>query len=402
MEEKIKRQISLISESLVYAEKTSLDLSLFCGKAGYSLFKINEKLISNSREEVLFLIQNYFDETFLSLQNNKQMQGGYNLCLGYSGIIWYYSYLVNLGFAELGTLDSMENQLLNSSLNDLRNGEYDYLHYSLGLALAISNRNVFDKVKLDYFDSLIEILDDNKKDYDSGIAWVLNSDPKNPNAYEFKTINLSLSHGIPSIICLLSKLIKIKDINPKAKYLLENSVNFLLSLRLKKDNNVSLYPVNCYEDGTIMEGFSRLGWCYGDLGIAIALWNAGKALDRSDLKNEALEILIHSTKRLDLKQNAIKDACLCHGTSGMAHIYNRFYKETKLKEFDDARLYWLNETLKMSKYDDGIAGYKTWEESGWKNNDSLLEGVTGIGLALLGFLSENPEDLNWDTCLLLS
>lgn len=402
MKERIKEQIDLISESLFFSEKSNSDLSLFCGKTGYSLFRINQKLISGSHEDALTFIQNYFDEIFSTFQNRKQMQGGYNLCLGYSGVIWYYSYLTNLGLVEPGNLDYMENQLLNSSLSDLERGEFDYLHYSLGLALAISGRSDYDKLKLDYFDNVIETLYRNKRDYDTGVAWVLNPDSNNPNAFDFKTVNLSLAHGLPSVICVLSKLVIIKPDNPKAKYLLENSVNFLLSKKSRKSNNISLYPVNCYEDGATMEGFSRLGWCYGDLGIAIAFWNAGKTLNRSDLKEEAIELLIHSSNRLDLKQNAIKDACLCHGTSGVAHIYNRFFKETKLKEFDDARWYWAEETLKMAKYKDGLAGYKTWEESGWKKNDSLLEGTTGIGLALIGFLTESSEELNWDNCLLLS
>lgn len=35
---------------------------------------------------------------------------------------------------------------------------------------------------------------------------------------------------------------------------------------------------------------SRLAWCYGDLGVAVALWNAGKVLDDETLKTKAHEV----------------------------------------------------------------------------------------------------------------
>lgn len=56
----------------------------------------------------------------------------------------------------------------------------------------------------------------------------------------------------------------------------------------------------------------------------------------------------------------------------------------------------------MAKFEDGLAGYKTWQgaERGFRNEYGLLEGIAGIRLVLLAYLSD--EEPTWDECLLLS
>ncbi|MCK5168939.1 MAG: hypothetical protein KAQ75_03590, partial [Bacteroidales bacterium] len=137
--------------------------------------------------------------------------------------------------------------------------------------------------------------------------------------------------------------------------------------------------------------------------VGIALWQAGKNTNNEEWKNKALEILLHTTKRKDLKENSVIDAGLCHGTAGIAHIYNRMYNNTGRDEFKKAAIYWFEQTLKMAKYDDGLAGYKAWrtpEYGGLQNEYGFLEGIAGIGLALISAVSDiEPK---WDECLLLS
>jgi hypothetical protein len=118
-----------------------------------------------------------------------------------------------------------------------------------------------------------------------------------------------------------------------------------------------------------------------------------------------LEIFIFAaTQRRNLQDNHVSDACLCHGTAGIGHIFYRMWWNTKLPEFKDAADYWFEQTLKMARFEDGLAGFKALEiqdgKSTWINKYGLLEGILGIGLAMLTYYYE--MDPVWDECLLLS
>jgi len=148
---------------------------------------------------------------------------------------------------------------------------------------------------------------------------------------------------------------------------------------------------------------SRLAWCYGDLGIASALFFASKATSNKEWEEKAIEILKYSTKRLDLTENSVSDAALCHGTAGIAHIYGRIYNYTKIIDFQHSAEYWFNEALKMAKFFHGIAGYlspNSDTNSNYVKQTGFLEGAAGIGLAMLAAVSDSEP--SWDEALLLS
>ena len=148
-----------------------------------------------------------------------------------------------------------------------------------------------------------------------------------------------------------------------------------------------------------------MGWCYGDLGIAAALYQAGNALQENMWIEKAIEVLLYAAiHRKNLVDNYVQDAGLCHGAAAIGHIFYRMWWNTKLPEFKDAATYWFQETLKMATFEDGFAGFKTLEmpngKQEWLNKYGLLDGIAGIGLALLTYYYEmEPE---WDECLLLS
>ncbi len=73
-----------------------------------------------------------------------------------------------------------------------------------------------------------------------------------------------------------------------------------------------------------------------------------------------------------------------------------------MPECKDAAAYWIGQTLSLAKFEDGLAGYKTWQgaERGFRNEYGLLEGIAGIGLALTSYTYETEP--TWDECLLLS
>lgn len=73
-----------------------------------------------------------------------------------------------------------------------------------------------------------------------------------------------------------------------------------------------------------------------------------------------------------------------------------------MEECKEAAEYWIEKTLEMARFEDGAAGYKTWHgnDNGFEKEYGLLEGISGIGLVLLSYISDTEPV--WDECLLLS
>lgn len=285
--------------------------------------------------------------------------------------------------------DDIINLLINVSTLYFKKGDYDYLHGGLGPAVCFLNQanSIKERQGLKNILNLLgEIIEIKHRAFPF------------KNEFKFTGSDLGLSHGISSIVSILVRAIECNMSNERCEKLLNETLNWIISKR--HESGLSLYP-NFITDQKPYN--SRLAWCYGDLGIASVFWQAGKILKNQEWKKEAIAIMLHSSKRRDLKENSVLDACFCHGTSGIAHIFNRFYKETGRKEFNEARWYWLHKTLEMATCNNDFADYKMWKgEKGWKNEYGLLEGISGIGLVLLGFLTHDIKNLNWDECLLLS
>ena len=94
------------------------------------------------------------------------------------------------------------------------------------------------------------------------------------------------------------------------------------------------------------------------------------------------------------------DASLCHGTAGLAHLYNRLFQSTGERDFAVEARYWIERTLEYRGVG-GIAGYRRAEFDGTQIDDTgLLNGAAGIALALLAAAS-NVEP-GWDRAFLLS
>lgn len=371
---------------------------LLTGAAGTALFfhHLNQIIPNESHHDNCL---RYIEKSIDAIENQ---QLGYTFCSGISGIAWGLEYFSEQELFEVGEedfLSELDIQLYNCSMSDIENNNVDFLHGGVGGIAYFLNRlpNIYAENCLQDFAHLLWEKAEKEK---NEIKWKNSFNQERTEPYLIKGYNLGLSHGIPSIISVLIKIYNKNIAKNKCKELISGSIEWLLNQKLPTSYD-SIFPNSV--GSTIEMNNSRLSWCYGDLGIASTLWQAGKVLNNEIWKQEAINILLHSSKRKDLKENSILDAALCHGTAGIAHIFNRFYKETGIKTFDKSRWYWLEQTLKMAKWEDGLAGYKTWQgDQGWQNEGGLLEGIAGIGLALLGFLTDDVNDLAWDSCLLLS
>ena len=195
------------------------------------------------------------------------------------------------------------------------------------------------------------------------------------------------------------------DINTqKAKALIDTITAYLVLHRQDPDVHQCYYAYSVDQSPIAEEkNTTRLAWCYGDLGVCCALWQVAQQFDNATLKAHVIEIMTHAATRRDLTENSVYDAGLCHGASGIAHIFNRFYQATNNPTFKEAALYWFEQTLQMDTFADGLAGYKACvniSDAEYENCTGLLEGIAGTGLALIAAVADFEP--NWDECLLIS
>jgi lantibiotic modifying enzyme len=322
-------------------------------------------------------------------------------CSGISGFLWSLKYMI-----YYGVLDEMDCDIFNqfrtflytNMKEDLKANNWDFFHGAIGVGLFFMSDRVNDQ-SLEYVNELIIAMEDLSTVEHKGIFKWKSSVISNGNPLE--VYNLGLAHGIPSIIAFLTKAYKNGINKEKSQKLLMGAIKYVL----KNQNDVE--KTNCYFPNWISDDdgsrYSRLAWCYGDLGIAVTLYNAAKVLDDISLEDFALKVLRYNTFRRDLESVSVIDAGLCHGTAGIAHIFYRMYWNTREEIFRDAATFWFDKTLEMSRYPVGLAGYKavfSEEYGGTQNDYGILEGIAGIGLAMHSWITQTEP--TWDECLLLS
>jgi len=393
----LKKKIDEIADVLTL--EAILDLGLLSG-IGSQILTCSEFFIHQK------ISQNWLDYLHHILE--EKLVGEFFLathCSGISGIGWLYEYLSYKKMIDFDTnilLEDFDGYLEIALRKFMMQGNYDFLHGGVGIALYFIKRSAKNRKLVSV---LNQFLDDLEKisilQEDGTIKW--NSFFGYPNITE--GYNISLSHGMSSIISILSKMHSVEGIDKeKTEILLRGVVKYILAQEIDKDMYGSYFP-NCALESTPSVVKSRLAWCYGDLGISSVLYQAGKTLKEDRLLEKSIEVLLFAaTQRRSLEDNFVSDAGLCHGTAGIGHIFYRMWWNTKLPQFKDATDYWFEQTLKMAKFEDGLAGFKALEIDNekpvWKNKYGLLEGITGIGLALFTYYYE--IDPAWDESLLLS
>jgi lantibiotic modifying enzyme len=391
LEEKLQEIAVILCRSLnkfdcngVLAGNAGLALFMYY----YSKYTNNSKYAEIGREvlsdAVDIINKGYFNHTF---------------CSGISGLAWTCEHLAKhefIDYNEITFLDNLTSFLQSKMEFDFSNGNYDFLHGGLGVGYYFICKNNSHEAII----SLLKCLENTAdKMPDGSLKWksMLNAETKQ---YGY---NICLSHGMSSIVVCMTKLIEqYPDFKNKAEYILSGAIKYIFQQRLPAPNK-SCFPSYSLENNTDIKS-SRLGWCYGDLGIAQALLQASDVLNNQELKDITLKILIHNCSRKDLRENAIYDAGICHGATGIAHIFHRLFFYTQNDIFIKGMEYWLQKTLDMTQFKGGLAGFKKWkgnkDAGGWENSYILLDGIIGIGFCLMSYLK--PNLMNWDKCILLN
>ena len=200
---------------------------LFKGKAGFILFLINFSMLVKESKYVNKL-ENFIIEIFDII--NKGFSNP-TFANGISGFGWLIEFLEQNGFIEINTnrtIGKLDEYLYHMMIRKIRNGNFDYLHGAGGIALYFLKRmKKFPKAK-EFLFEYIDVLDEISIREENGKRkWISDINTKYNNTE--RVYNLSMSHGIASIISILSKMYA-QDINKnKSEEMLIEAVHYFLS-----------------------------------------------------------------------------------------------------------------------------------------------------------------------------
>lgn len=215
--------------------------------------------------------------------------------------------------------------------------------------------------------------------------------------------DLGLAHGIAGVIAFLGLVSQRSEaLRQHCLPLLENTVYWLWQ-HCRSETSVSWFA-DTLSDQLDPGKPSRLAWCYGDVGIAVAMLAASRGAKRADWRRLGQQLAMHAARR-SLDSSQVVDAGLCHGAAGLGHIFNRLYQYTGEPVLRHAACFWFEHALNLPWQDNGIAGFSAFEytaEQGWHwaSDPGFLSGAAGIGLALQAAICELEP--TWDRVLLLS
>lgn len=319
-----------------------------------------------------------------------------------SRIGWMIEHLEQYGFITIDTdslLIKYDRLVFETIMEQLSKENYDLLGGASGMILYLLKRinSKNGEINVLYLNEIgneiykIGHLDEKNKlaRWQSPIYW----------GKPFLGINLSMSHGMAGLIVILSKIFRITtsdETNERIRRLMLWGTNFILRQKKLSIIDNSMYPSYSL-DSTMSHRDSRLAWCYGDLGIAFCLQEAGKALNEKSLIEEAKLIFKHSCNRRTSPNTLISDHWLCHGASGVAYFFTKAFQFFKDLEFQEAANFWLNKTNVLTE---NYYNKSNKTENNSIDNIGLLNGVSGL---LLHYNSiQDPKYQGWDEILLLN
>jgi len=309
---------------------------------------------------------------------------------GLAGIHWTFKYLGRKGFIspeEADSLTGLTPMFEKYARQQFKSGEYDVLHGALGMlvALDIMTPEGYGPAVPSPVKSLIRLT---KKELsrltvDMGrdsIAWETTNPVRN-----YKELNFGLAHGIPSILLVLSWIFRITGDHAVLTGLIEPGVNYLLNNSSVSLDDLSFFPVRIKNGKAQVP--SRMAWCYGDPGAAMALIQIAGNCSRTDWQSIAISILEKASHRLTDENTRVSDACICHGSAGLGLLYYAAGLKSGYELFFDTARTWIRTTIDFADLTNSRSAYLFKRNSnGYLPNYSLLEGISGTGLTLMAML----------------
>jgi hypothetical protein len=324
-----KKLVREILDTVVITQDRS-SISLYDNNIGIDLLRgyaSNFFDDSNLQQDAVISIQNYFRTNFA--------KSDYGLMSGYTGLFWLIGHFNNISLCET---EYSNLQTIISHIENLAENEeklrYDVFYGYLGLVICSfelnsTNHNFYD-AQLKKLQSICE-MDAKFCKWQDLAAKEVYEIPKDSSCY-----NMGLAHGIPSILVILSKSYCIAR-NAVYLEIIDKTINWLI----EQDSNgvPSFHELVIVGKGKKDNlSHSRLGWCYGDLSVGYSLYMVYKNTNIERYKQIAIGIINRTVGR-DFDSANVIDNTICHGTIGIAHMYNRLYQYENNSVFLERALY---------------------------------------------------------------
>ncbi|MBV9445653.1 MAG: lanthionine synthetase C family protein [Streptosporangiaceae bacterium] len=237
-----------------------------------------------------------------------------------------------------------------------------------------------------------------RQDHD-GVYWWTPASWRGPQwaRYQRDGVDLGVAHGIGGVIPLLARVHKLGLAQQTVRPLLDGAVGWLLAHMVDGASGPTV-PASV-ADG-IEPSPARTAWCYGDPGVAAALLLAARDVGEPAWEAAATGLAVRAAARPP-DQTGVVDAGLCHGSAGLAHLFNRMYQMTAEPALADAARFWVERTLDLcsAAVRGRDAALTDASEPPWKG-PGLLEGASGVALALEA--ASTAVEPVWDQMLLVS
>ncbi|MBC9935054.1 lanthionine synthetase C family protein [Chitinophaga qingshengii] len=325
---------------------------------------------------------------------------------GVSGISWLLQYLVANGFLDedvLQAIDPLEDAVIAAARMDMDNDRFDPLYGLVGKAvyLNLSSRTVSN----DILEEIVQYFAETRIREGEACYWMRKAkfqSDTSPEAINFHDVcDLGIAHGMTGIILLFCQLFESNICRKQLTEMVYASIHWLLS----KEQQGNIYQFPATISGVYNDTESRIGWCYGDLGIAYMLIKSGKTFQNDHWVKKGIEVARRCTARnvrtagiTSYSRYPYIDGTFCHGASGIYYLFHKINSITQddqlLSAIKDWGLLTLRLTERYIQRNELRSGYYTE-----KHHSGLLNGYTGIGLTLLSMLDE--ENATWDKCLFL-
>jgi hypothetical protein len=370
------------------------DASLSCGSAGLAVCDAQLARTRRDRRAADTALGR-LEEAIAVLATEPLTSSLYS---GFTGIAWAVETTDRL----LGTEGEDRNGDIDEALTSLlrrypEHAPYDLIHGLAGIgvyALARWPRPGATQCILGVLEQLAE-----RARYDRhGVYWW--TPPSwlgaRQDYYRPGGIDLGVAHGIAGVIPFLGRVDSLGLATQTVRPLLDGAVSWLLAHLV--DTAAGPTVPKFVADGVEPEP-TRTAWCYGDPGVAAALLLAARDVGEPAWAAEATALAMGAANRPP-DQTGVVDAGLCHGSAGLAHLFNRMYQMTAEPVLADAARFWVERTLELCSAELTRDATQTdAARAAWKG-PGLLEGAAGVVLALEAACT-TAEPI-WDQMLLVS